>query len=213
MRQIMLPMAFLGGFLTAVIIAIKKISILNMLLISGVLMLNLAFMFGKIMVSKALWLHQGKFQSQQQHHHDHWQHSLGSHLSSYGSSFLDRADDLPYAQQPAFTSQFSGQNYNQLPSYFTSPQQYPTTFGNQPLALQPQSILPVYNRLQKQFVSNDLQQPKSSMSPAEMDKLLTDTLARISNSRLSSPLVRQKRKSSVPEYSSRRYINLLRPFS
>lgn len=212
----MLPMAFLGGFLTAVIIAIKKISIVNMLLISGVLMLNLAFMFGKIMVSKALWFH--KLQSQLHHHHDHWQHSLSSpHFSPYGSGLLDRVDDSAYAQ-PAFTSQSTGQNYNQAPSYFISPpQQYPTYFGNQPLALQPQSFLPAsmqYNRLQKQLISNTLRQPNSSMSPAEMDKLLTDTLARISTDKLSSssPLARFKRKSLEPESSNRQYKNLLRPF-
>lgn len=211
----MLPMAFLGGFLTAVIIAIKKISIVNMLLISGVLILNLAFMFGKIMVSKALWFH--KFQNQHQsHHHDHWQHSMSPHhLSSYGSGLFDRADEAPYAQ-PTFTSSFTGQNYNQIPSYFVNPpQQYPTSFGNQPLALQPQTVLPVsmqYNRLQKQLISNTLKQPNSSMSPAEMDKLLTDTLARISSDKSSSPLARFKRKSSAPEFN-RRFINLLKPFS
>lgn len=211
----MLPMAFLGGFLTAVIIAIKKISIVNMLLISGVLILNLAFMFGKIMVSKALWFH--KLSSQQNHHHDHWQHSLSSpHFSSYGSSLLDRVDDLPYAQ-PAFTSQFSGQNYNQIPSYFISPpqQQYPTYYGSQPLALQPQTSLPVnmqYNRLQKQLTSSTLNQPNSSMSPAEMDKLLTDTLAKLSANKSNSPISRFKRKSSASGFSNRRYINLLRPF-
>jgi hypothetical protein len=198
----MLPIAFLGGFLTAVIIAIKKISIVNMLLISGVLVLNLAFMFGKIMVSKALWFHHDKLQSQQHHHHDHWQQSFSSpHHSSYGAGLFDRADDAPYAPT-AFTSQFSGQNYNQIPSYLINPpQQYPASFGNQPLALQPQTVLPLnmqYNSLQKQLISNSLKQPNSSMSPAEMDKLLTDTLARISanKSSLGSPLARFKRKSA-----------------
>lgn len=209
MRQLLLPIAFLGGFLTAVIIAIKKISILNMLLISGVLMLNLAFMFGKIMVSKALWFHHDKFQSHPHHHHDHWQHSISPHYNSYGSSILERADDPSYAQQqPAFS--FSGQNNYQTPPYFVNPpQQYPTTFGNQPLALQPQTVLPVnYNRLQKQLIASA---PSSSYSPAEMDKLLTDTLARISSDKSKSPLTRFKRKTSA-EISNRRYINLLRPF-
>lgn len=185
MRKIMLPMAFLGGFLTAVILAIKKISIVNMLLTSSVLMLNLAFMFGKIMVSKALWFHHEKFQNQPNYHHNHWQHSP-----------FDRADDYPYEQQQPI-SQYSGQSFNQFPPYYINPsQQYPTTYNNQPLAFHSQPALPYnmeYSRLKKQLTSNALQPPNSSLSPAEMDKILTDTLARISSDKSRFPHVRLKR--------------------
>ncbi len=170
-----------------------------MLLTGSVLMLNLAFMFGKIMVGKALWLYKLKG-----HHHSH-------------GDLFDRADDLsydPYSSaaygQQAFSTQFPGHNYNSISPYFISPpQQFPTSHGYFPPA-----ILPSYhNNLNKQFNSNSLLE--RSLSKSEMDKLLTDTLARLSPKNLNSitPVERPQQRSSSQRSFNRKYINLLRPFS
>lgn len=228
MRQMMMPIAFLGGFLTAVIIGIKMIGLMNMLLISKVLMLNVAFAFGKLMVGKALLLHHGKNQNHYHSHNDLWG-SPSPHLNSYGSSILERNDDS-FEKDLSFSNQFTG---HQLPPYFMSPQQqkYPmqvaATTSYQP---QPQNPYKLY-QLQQQadnlsFSKDNLlsgyktrlynnHQPqvtvlKPSMTPAELDQLLTNTLNRISSDKTarSDNLIRTKRKSS----HDRRYPNLLRPF-
>lgn len=240
MRQMMMPIAFLGGFLTAVIIGIKMIGLMNMLLISKVLMLNVAFAFGKLMVGKALWLHHGK-QSSYHGHNDLWG-SPSHYLNSYAPSILERSyDSSEKDQQPPFTNQFSGQ---ELPSYFMSPQQqqqqqYPmipqvaSTTNYQPqmnFIPQPQNPYKLY-QLQQQaenlsFSKDNLlsgyktrlynnNQPqvtvlKPSMTPAELDQLLTNTLTRISSDKAvrSDNLIRTKRKTPHDQ----RYPNLLRPF-
>lgn len=240
MRQIMLPMAFLGGFLTAVIIGIKMVGIMNMLLISKVLMLNVAFALGKLMVGKALWLHKSQHGH---HHHDPW-------ASSYSSPplLLDRNDDddlTPYEKlkqnQPIHST------FNQQPSYFISPpQQYPMVLGAQPLTLQPQ-VAPTNFQPQMSFIQRspyqmhptvdnlsfsqdnllsghktrlyyNQQQPQqvTKMTPVELDQFLTNTLSRLPNKNAKSDnsnnnLVRKKRKLSFDQ--QHRYVNLLRPFS
>ena len=47
-RKMMLPLTFMGGFLTAVILSIKFTGLINMVLISKVLMLQMALVLGKI---------------------------------------------------------------------------------------------------------------------------------------------------------------------
>lgn len=230
----MMPLAFLGGFLTAVIISIKMIGLVNMVLITKVLMLNIAFAFGKLMVGKALLLHHVKQKSHYHGHSDLWS-------SPYASSILDRNDSYENDQQPAFSNQLSG---HQLPSYFMSPQQqqiqHPiipqvaATTSYQPqmnFIQQPQNPYKLY-QLQQQaenqlsfskdnllsgyktrlFNNNPPQVTvlKPSMTPVELDQLLTNTLTRISSDKTarSDNLIRAKRKSS----HDRRYPNLLRPF-
>jgi hypothetical protein len=179
MRQIMLPMAFLGGFLTAVIIGIKMIGIVNMILISKVLMLNMAFAFGKLMVGKALWFGKEKF--------------LGHHHSSYWEppTYLDRLDEQAAIDQYQEKSTFPNKNVNY---YLRKPQQYyPADYSTpQLIAMQPPpyfqpQINPPQHNLYKQlptnYQDNSLSSyytiPRSSMSPAELDKLLTETLNKI----------------------------------
>lgn len=51
-RNILLPVAFIGGFLTAIILGIKMIGLVNMFLISKLLALNLAVVVGKLVYAK-----------------------------------------------------------------------------------------------------------------------------------------------------------------
>jgi hypothetical protein len=179
MRQIMLPMAFLGGFLTAVIIGIKLIGIVNMILISKVLMLNMAFALGKLMIGKALWFHQDKFHGH--HYSNHWS----------PTSYFDRIDEQSATDQYQEKPTFPNKNVNH---YLKKPQQYypvdytsPQLIGMQPPSyFQPQINPPQYNfykQLPTNYPDYSLSSyysiPRPSMSPAELDKLLTDTLNKI----------------------------------
>lgn len=57
-RQMILPMTFFGGFLTAIIFGIAKTGIINMLLIKAVLFLQMALIIGKLVYgAKELFSH------------------------------------------------------------------------------------------------------------------------------------------------------------
>lgn len=57
-RQMVLPITFFGGFLTAIIFGIAKTGIINMLLIKAVLFLQMALIVGKLAYgAKELFLH------------------------------------------------------------------------------------------------------------------------------------------------------------
>lgn len=57
-RQMVLPITFFGGFLTAIIFGIAKTGIINMLLIKAVLFLQMALIIGKLACgAKELFLH------------------------------------------------------------------------------------------------------------------------------------------------------------
>jgi hypothetical protein len=146
MRNILLPAAFLGGFLTAVIIGIKVIGVMNMILISKVLMLNLGIFIGKLFIAKAGW-----FDKSQNHFHNHYQSSsypLGHPTYSESLFSHSRADDFSRKFEPTTfhtNPQQLPQHYNQLPVLFSNtPQQqqqqlFPTTFiQSPPTNFQPQ---------------------------------------------------------------------------
>jgi hypothetical protein len=136
-RKIMMPAIFLAGFLTAVIMGIKVIGVINMLLITKVLILNMAVLLGKLFYGKLHGLHGSP---PPYHHHHHPPHYYGSH--SYADSRAD-SSSLPYRRNfnaPSFASQpgFPLQNFyqstypNQIPLVFDQPQSaFPQNF-NQP---------------------------------------------------------------------------------
>lgn len=127
MRKIMLPLAFIGGFLTAIILFIKTTGVINMLLLIKVLLLQMALVLGKIVwAAKELLIkkhqHGGSYypmpvyvpiaqqESSHSHHGSLFDHRRGDALSN---SF--------YNPQPDYNHQASNQpiNYRQ---YFDQPQ-------------------------------------------------------------------------------------------
>lgn len=160
MRQILVPAAFIGGFLTAVIIGIKIIGVVNMLLISKVLMLNVAFMIGKLFYVKTF------AHDKVQHHYYNHQNPVYSPYGSgsYASSFSKRADDseLPYRMNFYQPTGFA-QNYNQIPNINNNfnelLQHYPTSQQQRPQFIQPPSNF--QPQAQMNFIqpqnSNDIQ--------------------------------------------------------
>lgn len=129
MKNILLPVAFIGGFLTAVIFSIKAIGIVNLFLISSLLALNLAVIVGKLVYAKKLG-----HGASQTHYHSHFNqqqpsypsypayipygsHPGGGYSSSYAHSRVD--DGLPFGRnfdnQPTFEPKESFSN--QIPAF------------------------------------------------------------------------------------------------
>lgn len=128
----MLPLAFIGGFMTAVIFSIKFTGLINMLLIKKVLLLQMALILGKLIYG-AKELFTAKYQSSPSfypvyfpsHSEDHHHHGSFSHKTAYLSLPDDDFNPQPsyYSQQShAFDSQ---PQFNQRTSYplsFNQPQ-------------------------------------------------------------------------------------------
>lgn len=158
MRKIIVPLTFIGGFLTAIIIGIKITGVFNVILVTKVLMLQLALILGKLLYGL-----KDLFASKHQHPQPvynvsppqpHYYHepayipygtnygsfdgsSYGSHphSSSYASS---REDGLTSLNSVRYLQSLNSPQFNhainKLPS-FDSPQQY---FQPQPKFGQPQ---------------------------------------------------------------------------
>ncbi|XP_070499453.1 uncharacterized protein [Chironomus tepperi] len=94
MKNIFLPVAFIGGFLTAVIFSIKAIGVINFFLISSLVVLNMAVIVGKLIYAKKIG-----YGASQTHYHSHYNQQLppipsyqphptyGSYGPSYGPSY------------------------------------------------------------------------------------------------------------------------------
>ncbi|KAL7050986.1 hypothetical protein ACKWTF_004282 [Chironomus riparius] len=163
MKNILLPVAFIGGFLTAVIFSIKAIGIVNLFLISSLVALNLAVIVGKLIYAKKIG-----HGASQTHYHSHFNQqppvypshppygsygSYGSNLGSYSPSYANsRIDD-----RSPFGRYLNEESESDYP--------YPTGLvpqSNNP-AFQKQK-LPNYNQ---QFINNPsalsgLQQPQQT---------------------------------------------------
>lgn len=115
----MLPMVFMAGFLTAVIFSIKFTGLINMLLISKVLLLQVALVLGKVLYgAKELF---NKF-SYPQPYYIPIAHGEHSHSQAYSHS----RDDVFY---PQATNNY----YQQLPP----PLNFPSAYQDQPQFNQP----------------------------------------------------------------------------
>lgn len=125
----MLPLAFIGGFMTAVIFSIKFTGLINMLLLKKVLLLQMALILGKIIYA-AKELLTAKHHSPTSffpvyvpsHSDDHY----GSF--SHKTAYLSHPDD-DFNQQPSYYSRQSPTLHSQ--PQFNQPTKYPLNF-NQP---------------------------------------------------------------------------------
>lgn len=226
MKNILLPVAFIGGFLTAVILGIKVIGVINMILIAKVLMLNLAFLLGKLIFGKVLLTGHGHYPM----YYGYSGHTLANRRYDndfpFGRNFYTPQSTFPYEIPQNFLNQppsIIRQQQQQPPSNFmlqpqmnlVEPHLY-SSFKMQ--AIQPPNNQQYFDNLlnDQQRLSNENtminvnenQHLKSTLSPMEMERLLTDALSRISEASTSVPFVRYKRKS--PNHQS---INLLKPIS
>lgn len=149
MRQIIVPLTFIGGFLTAIIIGIKITGVFNVILVTKVLMLQLALILGKLLYGlKDLFSGKVHHPHPQPVYHvsppqPHYYHqpayipygpshgsSYGnSYGSSYGNSYGSQSHASAYAssrEDGLSSDQFNAPQFNrainQLPS-FNQPQQ------------------------------------------------------------------------------------------
>lgn len=196
MRKILIPLTFLGGFLTAVIISIKIIGVMNMILISKLLVLNLAIFFGKLLFVK----HQN-YGNPQNHYHNHYptypsyppqtvHHHPHSHYgSSYPSYGVSRADSseferkvftipqstFPHDYQPKFNKLPLRMFNPQPPPSFTPQQQYyPTSFDDHQQQFQinqpPTNIQPQLIYQRSDFGGTDIQTPQQVQAAPQPDQ-------------------------------------------
>lgn len=214
----MLPLAFIGGFMTAVILSIKMTGLINMLMIKKVLLLQMAIILGKLIYG---------FKELLMKHHGHYQHESYasppqayyipiSHGHGHGHGWNSREDEY----QPNF---YPG--YNQQPSYqlgFSQAQANYSPQASQQVRTAPQYAQPYNqgrnhdysdtsyespdNRISSESGSynqlrQDLSRPAStldSMSPQEMTRILSDAIARVSARTTPSPV--SNRSPNIPSY-------------
>jgi hypothetical protein len=213
-RKILLPLAFIGGFLTAIIIGIKITGAINMLLIAKVLLLQLGLVLGKIIYglkdliyskhdASPATIYPVYISPPHQSSHD-MSHSSHSSLSSgYGNSRIDPySHQSNYQAQPSYHQpiyQFPQQNL-QPQTNFVQPQNGP--FLGIPLqapqAIERNQFLPQYSQ-QFDAVSDD-EAPKATLSPQEMTQILSDAIEQVSSRRgkPSSTLSKDHRTDFAP---------------
>lgn len=180
-RQLLIPMAFFGGFMTAIIKAIFFTGLLNMKLLAVGVMLKLGLIIGKLLYASKIAFSSGdkhgssypQFQAfpavfypipvpSQSHSHD-W------HSSNYGSE-LHRSDEnlyeaqqskyqhIPYQQAPQpIYKQNQQPVYQQTQQYYQPQQSYQQPTYQQPLLQQP-----TYQSHSQQS-SNELFKEKTSL--------------------------------------------------
>lgn len=136
MRKIMLPLVFMGGFLTAVILSIKFTGLINMILITKVLLLQIALVLGKLaygakeLFSKFTQPHAYYIPVATHGEHPH-QYAYAHNNDLYGQQSSFYGQQLP---PPAFQPQFNQPNNYLINRSQNSQPQW--NFG------QPQSGLP-----------------------------------------------------------------------
>lgn len=170
-RQLLIPMAFFGGFMTAVIKAIFFTGLLNMKLLAVGVMLKLGLIIGKLLYASKIAFggekHGGSSYPQFQsfpavfypipvpsQSHSHFSHD--SHLSHYDSE-LHRSDENIYGAQQS--------NYQHIP-YQQSPQ--PIYKQNQqPVYQQTQQYYQPQQSYQQPTYQQPTYQSYSQQSPIE----------------------------------------------
>lgn len=119
----MLPLAFMGGFLTAIILGIKLTGTINMLLITKVLLLQFALVLGKI-----LWGAKELLTKKHDYYPQPFYYPIPHESHLHSSSFGHRRDD----------------NLNQQSFYYgQQPFNLPTSIIQQPHINQPSNYLPI----------------------------------------------------------------------
>lgn len=120
-RKIMLPLTFMAGFLTAVIFSIKFTGLINMILISKVLMLQLALVLGKIIYGAKEFLN--KFSHPQPYYFPvaHREHSYGYSHSKDGDLYQEPSNLYGQRYPSPLSSRFGLQQQPQ----FNQPINYP----------------------------------------------------------------------------------------
>jgi hypothetical protein len=167
MRKVIVPMTFIGGFLTAIIIGIKITGVFNVILVTKVLMLQLALILGKIIYGlKDVFI--GKHQQPQpvynvsppQPHYYHQpayipygsNYGSNSHGSnSYGSSsYPSDSYGNTYESQslPVHASAYASSREDGLSSYKSV--QYPQSI-NSPQFNRPINQIPIFSQPQTNF--------------------------------------------------------------
>lgn len=145
----MLPLAFLGGFLTAVILGIKVTGVINMALISSVLMINLALFLGKLLYGmKDLFYPKYVPVYQPPPYYPPSGHGGYGH-SSYGHSGYGHGHGGGSFSQASAYANSRQDNFNpgqQFPQQFSSPSSFPQ---QQPQFNQPINQSPNYNQPQQ----------------------------------------------------------------
>lgn len=139
-RKIMLPLAFMGGFLTAIILGIKLTGTINMLLITKVLLLQLLLVLGKI-----IWGAKELLMKKHEHYPQPFYYPIPHESHAYSSSFDHSRDD----------------SLNHHSSYYYGQQPFnqPSSSQHQPQITQPMNYLPIQS-FQPQ---SNLGQPQSSL--------------------------------------------------
>lgn len=162
MRKVIVPMTFIGGFLTAIIIGIKITGVFNVILVTKVLMLQLALILGKLIYGlKDLFI--GKHQQPQpvynvsppQPHYYHQPHyipygpSYGSNShGSYGSnSYPSDSYGNSYGSQ-SHASAYASSREDGLSSYKSV--QYPQSI-NSPQFNRPINQIPIFSQPQTNY--------------------------------------------------------------
>lgn len=209
--------------MTAVIFSIKITGIVNMLLISKVLLLQLGIVLGKIVYgAKDLLLNKHGHHEPPQAYYIPVSHGY-SHGSSYASSRED--DSVPnfYANQQLINSPgvYGQPQFNQHMNYpisFSQPQPMPQPqtglfSGSAPKQIRstPQFTQPYYQgrthdassssyEMAENAISQELGALQSTLSPQEMTQLLTDAIARMTAARTASRSV-YKRSPNILDYN------------
>lgn len=182
-RKMILPMAFLGGFMTAIILFIKVTGVINMLLLIKVLLLQKAMVLGKI-----LWGMFSIFKSKYEGHHEspkyypypvyipHEHHGE----SSFAGAYADAHSRGDYNHHPNLFYSQQESNYHQ--PLYRRPQSYrdadfsQTNISPQHIFSQPQSGslsgLPLEPPRQVQYTFPYNQQPQSSENREVSDNRL-----------------------------------------
>ena len=241
MRKVIIPLTFIGGFLTAIIIGIKITGVFNVILVTKVLMLQLALVLGKMIYGlKDIFLskqqpQQPVYVSTPEHHYYHQPSHIPSYgqssygpsqpygpsssynpSSSYGTSSYgsqspyasNREDGLaPHYNSPQLNPINPLHNFNQPQTDFIQPQvspfggitlQTPQKIQYSPHFNQPFTRLGYVESLDQRILRENMidDQPafKSSMSPQELTKVLSDAIAQVSSRTTPSPLLRALKK-------------------
>ncbi|CAO1353948.1 unnamed protein product [Diamesa serratosioi] len=218
-RQMLLPMAFFGGFMTAVIKAIFFTGLLNMKLLAVGVMLKLALIIGKLLYAGKIAFSGEKHGSSQAQYPAYpavfypiplpsQSHSHDYHSSHYDSE-LHRSDENIYGAQQ---SNYQHVPYQQAPQPIYKQNQQPVYQQTQQYYQPQQSYQqPTYQSYDQQQSPNehltngnyfdDTKASLAALSPLEMTKILSEAIAKMSAA-TQTPTSQQRL-----HHQRKRYIN------
>lgn len=127
-RKMVLPLAFLGGFMTAIILFIKATGVINMLLLIKVLLLQKALVLGKV-----LWGIFSIFKSKYEGHHEPTKYYPYPVYIPHSEHHENHGESSFYGD---YASAHSREDYNHQPNLFYSQQE---SNYHQPLYRRPQT--------------------------------------------------------------------------